>query len=125
MGPDGISIQQMIVSKERQELDSLKSGRLDIFANLLEDDAVFIDPRGFAGKTEVVKNVANFKLLEYSIEDVRFVPLSGKSGLIAYKLSEKGVSHGTEFSSQVYASAIWAERGNKWVCLFSQETVAK
>jgi hypothetical protein len=56
---------------------------------------------------------------------VRFVPLSPESGLIAYKIHEKGVSHGHEFAAQAYISSIWAERAGKWVCLFSQETAAR
>jgi hypothetical protein len=62
---------------------------------------------------------------EYAIEDVRFVPLSDASGLISYKIAEKGVSHGHEFAAHVYVSSIWAERGGKWACLFSQETAAR
>jgi hypothetical protein len=118
------SIQQQIISKEREELDSLKTGNLDLFGNLLAEDALFLDAHGPAGKAEVVKNVGEFRLLDYIMEDVRFVPLSAQSGLIAYKLTEKGTSHGKDFAGQVYVSAVWIERGGKWVCLFSQETGA-
>ena len=40
------SMEQQIVSKEREELDSLKAGNLEVFANLLADDAVFVDAEG-------------------------------------------------------------------------------
>lgn len=123
--PAGDSIQQEIVSKEREELDSLKAGNLELFGKLLADDAVFVDAQGPASKAQVVKNVAEFRLLEYSMEDVRFVPVSAESGLIAYKVTEKGVSHGREFTAQVYISAVWTKHGGKWICLFSQETAAK
>jgi hypothetical protein len=73
----------------------------------------------------VVKNVAEFRLLEYSMEDVRFVPVSAESGLISYKVNEKGISHGREFTALVYISAVWTKHGGKWICLFSQETTAK
>jgi hypothetical protein len=63
--------------------------------------------------------------MEYSMEDVRFVSLSSDSGLIGYKLSEKGASHGREFAAQVYVSAVWTKRDGKWISLFSQETPAK
>jgi hypothetical protein len=106
-------------------LDSLKAGNLELFGKLLADDAVFVDAQGPASKAQVVKNVAEFKLLEYSMEDVRFVPVSAESGLIAYKVTEKGVSHGREFTAQVYISAVWTKHGGKWICLFSQETAAK
>ncbi|HET8925189.1 MAG TPA: nuclear transport factor 2 family protein [Candidatus Acidoferrum sp.] len=119
------SLQQQIISKEREELDSLKTGSMELFFSLLADNAVFVDAHGSAGKDEVVKNTGEFRLTEYTMEDVRFVPVSADSGLIAYKLTEKGTSHGKEFAGQVYVSALWIERQGKWVCLFSQETAAK
>src|SRR5215831_3647555 len=75
------SLQEQIVAKEREELDTLKTGDAKTFANLIADEAVFVDSRGSAGKAEVVSHVNDFRLLEYSMEDVRFVPLSEKSGL--------------------------------------------
>jgi hypothetical protein len=119
------SIQQQVVAKEREGLDALKSGNLEIFGNLTADDAVLIDAHGPAGKAQVMKNVAGFKLTDYSMDDVKFVLLSPKSGLITYKIGEKGVSHGKEFTAQAYVSSIWTKRGRNWVCVFSQETGAK
>jgi hypothetical protein len=119
------SMEQQIVSKEREELDSLKTRNLEVFANLLSYDTVFVDAAGPASKEEIVKNVAGFRLLEYSMEGVRFVPISAKSGLITYSITEKGVSHGKEFGAHVYISAVWLQRGSRWVCVFSQETAAK
>jgi uncharacterized protein (TIGR02246 family) len=122
-GQDGL--REQIVAKEREELEAVKRGDSVAFADLIADDAVFVDPRGSAGKEEVVKNTAEFKLLEYSIEDIKFVAVSPTSGVIAYKLTEKGVAHGHEFSGQVNASAVWVQRDGKWVCVFSQETPAR
>ena len=114
-----------IVAQERRGLDALKSGDLAAFAGLTADDAVFVDPHGLATKAEVMKNVSEFRLEDYTIEDVRLVPLSDRSGLIAYKLSESGVSHGRKFKANAFISAVWAERDGHWLCLFSQETGAK
>ena len=119
------SMQQQIVAKESEELNALKNGDLNVFGSLLADEAVFLNGRGPSSKAEVVKHVAGFKLLEYSIEDVRFVAVSKNSGLITYKLTEKGSVNGREFTDQVYVSALWTEREGKWVCLFSQETAMK
>ena len=119
------SVQEQIVAKERQELDALKTGDKPTFADLIADDALFLDPRGTGTKAEVVSHVSDFRLLDYSIDDIKFVPLAGYSALIAYKLTEKGNAHGKEFSAKVYASAIWTKRGEKWVCIFSQETPAR
>jgi hypothetical protein len=118
------SLQQQIVSKEREELECLKTGDLKHFAELLADDAIFVDDHGAASKSEIVEHTAEFRLTEYTIDEVKFVPVSTTSGLITYKIGERGNSHGREFIAQVYVSALWVERGGKMVCVFSQETAA-
>ncbi len=119
------SLEEQITALERKELDAIKDGNMTAFAGLLADDAVFVNSRGFGDKALVVKNTSAFKLIEYSMDEVKIVPLSANAGLIAYKLTEKGNAHGKEISGVVYASAVWAEREGKWVCLFSQETPAR
>ena len=123
--PAGDLLQQQIVQKEREELDALKNGDTQAFAALLAEEAVFLNSRGPSTKPEVVKHIADFKLLDYSIEDLRFVPVGSRTGLIIYKLTEKIAGQGREFTTQVRVSALWTERDGKWVCLFSQETPAK
>jgi ketosteroid isomerase-like protein len=119
------TLKEQIVAKEREGLDALKVGDVQHFADLTADDAVFVDPHGPAGKAQVMKNVAGFSLTDYQMEDVSFVQISPTAGLISYKSTEKGVSHGKEFAAQVYVSSVWGQRGGKWVCLFSQETAVR
>lgn len=124
-GPSDTSLEQQVVAKEREGLDALKSGNLELFGNLTADDAVLVDAHGPATKAQVLKNVAEFTLSDYSMDNLQFVPLSPNSGLITYKISEKGVSHGKECAAQAWVSSVWAQRGNKWLCVFSQETGAR
>ena len=121
----GNTLREEIVAQERAELDSLKAGDMAAFANFLADDAVFLDAAGAAGKAEVMKNTAGFRLREYTMTDVRFVALATDSGLIAYRMAETGTSHGKEFAAKVYVSALWLKRDGRWLCVFSQETAAK
>jgi ketosteroid isomerase-like protein len=123
--PSADSLQQRILAKEREELDALKNGDLEAFAALLADEAVFLNSRGPSPKADVVKHVADFKLLDYSIDDVRFMPVGPKTGLIIYKLTQKGASQGREFTGRANISALWIERDGKWLCLFSQESPSK
>jgi hypothetical protein len=123
--PSDESLRQLIVAKETQGLEDLKSGDLKEFAESTSDEAVFVDAHGAASKAEVVEHTAQFRLTEYSMDDVRFMRISEDSGLIVYTLTEKGTSHGKEFAAKVYVSSLWAKRAGKWVCLFSQETAAK
>jgi hypothetical protein len=119
---DENAMERQIIAKEREGLDALKTGDLQRFGNLTADEALLVDAHAPASKTQVLKNVAGFTLTEYSMEDMRFVRISPETGLISYKITEKGVSQGREFTAQAYVSSVWAERGNKWLCLFSQET---
>ena len=119
------TLKEKILAHERQGLDSLKTGDLAAFGASTADEAVFVDAHGPADKAQVLKNTAEFRLTEYAIEDVHFLPLSSKSGLIAYHLTESGTSHGKQFTAKVYVSSIWAVRKGKWLCLFSQETAAR
>jgi hypothetical protein len=120
--PNSSSLQQQIVAKEREGLEALKAGDLDLFGKLTADDAVFVDSQGPATKAQVMKNVQDFRLTDYSMQDVKFVAISPTSGLISYKATERGTSHGHEFTAVVYVSSVWTLRDGKWVCQFSQET---
>ena len=84
------SLEQQIVAKEREGLDALKAGDLTLFGNLTADDAVFVDSRGPAGKAQVMSNVAGFRITEYTMADVKYLRISRDSGLISYKITEKG-----------------------------------
>jgi hypothetical protein len=119
------SMEQQVVAKEREGLDALKTGDLELFGKLTADEAIMVDAQGPATKAQVLKNVGGFKLTEYSMEDIKFVTISPNTGLISYKITEKGVSHGNEFTAKAYVSSIWTRRVNGWVCLFSQETGTK
>jgi hypothetical protein len=111
--------------RNARDWKALKTGDIAHFGELTEEDAVFVDPHGIASKAEVMRNVAGFRLTDFTIEDLKFLQLSDKAGLISYKLTEKGVTHGKEFTAIVFVSSIWAERGGKWLCEFSQETAAR
>lgn len=119
------SMQRQIVAKEREGLDALKTGDLARFGALTADDAVFVDAQGPAGKAQVLKNVVAFRITEYSMDSVEFRAVSPNTGLITYKITEKGISHDKAFAAQVYVSSVWTQRDGKWVCLFSQETAAR
>src|ERR1700735_385702 len=77
------SLQQQIIAKEREGLEALKAGDLELFGKLTAEDAVFVDSQGPATKAQVMKNVQDFRLTDYSMQDVKFVAISPTSGLIS------------------------------------------
>jgi ketosteroid isomerase-like protein len=117
-------LREEITLHERAGLDALKTDDHAAFAASIADDAIFIDAQGTARKAVVVKNTAAFRLRDYTMTDITFLPLSADSGLIAYKLASTGTSHGHDFAATVYVSALWVKRNGTWLCAFSQETPA-
>jgi ketosteroid isomerase-like protein len=114
-----------IIAKERQELEALKNGNVQEFADLMSEDAIFVDSKGTSSKAAMVASVRDLKLYEYAMADIRFVNVSPQSGVIAYKLTQKGREQGKDFADTVYVSALWAKRGGRWICLFTQESPAQ
>ena len=63
------TMQERVVAKEREGLEALKTGDIAHFGELTAEDAIFVDPHGIASKAEVMKNVAGFRLTDFTIED--------------------------------------------------------
>jgi hypothetical protein len=119
------ALRDQIVAQERAGLDALKTGDLTTFGASTAEDAIFVDAHGPATKAEVMEHTAAFRLTDYAMADVKFIPLSPESGLIVYTLTESGNSHRKDFSARVHVSSLWLKRGGKWLCEFSQETGAR
>jgi ketosteroid isomerase-like protein len=119
------ALREQIIAQERAGLDALKAGDLAKFGASTAEDAVFVDAHGPATKAEIMEHTAEFRLHDYTMSDVRFIPLSSESGMIIYLVTESGTSHGKDFSARAYVSSLWRKRGGKWLCEFSQETGAK
>jgi|SRR5208282_462253 ketosteroid isomerase-like protein len=119
------ALREQIVAQERAGLDALKTGDLTAFGASTADDAIFVDEHGPATKAEVMEHTAEFRLHDYTMADVRFIPLSADSGLIIYTSTESGTSHGKDFTARVHVSSLWLKRDGKWLCEFSQETGAR
>ena len=123
--PSDASLQEQVVAAERAGLDALKKGDVARFGDLTADEAVFVDDHGPDTKAQVLQNVVGLTISDYSMDDIHFVPIAPNTGLISYKLTEKGNSHGHEFTAQVYISSVWTRRAANWLCLFSQETAVR
>ena len=118
-------MKEEIVAQERAGLGALKTGDIAAFGDTIAEDAVFVDASGPAGKAQVVKNVAGFRVKEFTMSDIRFVALSADTGLVVYLMDEAGTTHGKEFSAKVHVASVWSKKSGKWLCEFSQETGAR
>jgi ketosteroid isomerase-like protein len=116
-----------IIAAARASLEALKSGDVAGYEAMITDDAVIVDGNGLERKPDLVKRLAEIQVKDYTISDVRFVPVSSDNGLVAYTLTASGTRHGEAFTWKMNVSSVW-ERGagrGGFVCVFEQETPVK
>jgi ketosteroid isomerase-like protein len=113
-----------IVAQERAGLEALKSGDVAKVGAAMTDDAVFVDANGILRKPELLKLLGDVKLKDYTMSDVRFVPVSPDNGAVSYTLTESGTRQGHAFSAKVFVSSVWVRNGRQFQCVFSQKTAA-
>jgi ketosteroid isomerase-like protein len=124
-GGGGDVFRDEIIANERARLDALKSGNPAALADSISDDAIFVDQQGRATKPEVAKNYAALQLKDYTVADLRFVPVSADGGLVSYTLDATGTRNGSDFTRRLYVSSVWVRSGRQWVCVFNQQTPAR
>jgi len=72
--------------------------------------------------SDQLASLPELKLTEYAAGKVQ-VTLQGKeAALVTYELTMKGTFKGKEVPRKSYASAVWVNRGGKWLELHYQET---
>jgi ketosteroid isomerase-like protein len=116
-----------LIAAARASLEALKSGDVAGYEAMITDDAVIVGEQGLERKPDLVKRLADFQLKDYTISDVRFVPVSSDNGVVSYTVAESGMDHGKPFTAKVNVSSVW-ERGagrGGYVCVFEQETPVK
>lgn len=112
-----------ITAQEHKRWDARKAGSTAMFADLIAEDAVFVDSRGPEGKAAIVEHASNSKLRDYFMDNVKLVTYTATSGLITYKMTEKAiVGKNKEVESDFFVSVFWVQRDGKWLCVFSQES---
>lgn len=113
---------EQITAQERKRWDARKAGSTAAFADLIAEDAVFVDSRGPEGKAAVVQHASDTKVKDYFMDNVKLVTYTATSGLITYKMTEKTIAaKNKEVSSDFLVSVFWVQRDGKWLCVFSQE----
>jgi len=113
-----------IVAQERAELEALKSGDVAKLGAALTDDALFVNSNGILRKPEMLKLLGDVKLKDYTMSDVRLVPVSPDNGVVSYTLTESGTRQGKAFSAKLFVSSAWVRNGRQFQCVFHQETMA-
>jgi ketosteroid isomerase-like protein len=100
---------------EKQDIEAIKA--------LTTDDHVSITSYGGSqNKAEQLKDLPDLKITEYQDEDFKVTLITKGVALIRYRLTQKGAYRGKPLPSKSYATAVWVQRGGKWLETAYQET---
>ncbi len=90
---------------------------------LMSDDHLAIVASGVRQtKEEHLQGLADLKLSEYSMNDVRVTFPTKEMAIITYVSGVKGTYKGKELPAKVAAASVWANRNGQWLEVLYQET---
>lgn len=119
-------LQKVLVAREREVWEALRTKDKSVDASLLTSDFVGLYDTGFITKDDHVKQLQeDYTLRRYTLEDIRLMRLSSTSALLMYKATcEATGSWASVCSKPMYISSLWVKRRGRWLNTFSQDTPA-
>jgi hypothetical protein len=114
-----------LTTLEKQVLDAWKNQNGGTLQRLLRDDYIQLSGSGpeRMTKTDVLKALPRARIADYTLEDVRLLPLSRDAALLTYKLQLKGLPEEQGlFANQAYVASVWVREDAAWLSVFRQWT---
>ena len=124
MAPERSALDKALIANERKIGDALMKKDKDAFSALVALDGWSIDGNGFMKMSEFAGALDQLVLKSYTISEEKVSWVDPNTAVVAYKWTGSGTFAGQPFPSTVWASTVWAKKGDKWVAVFHQETEA-
>jgi RNA polymerase sigma factor (sigma-70 family) len=124
---DAGNLKETVLALEKRLWEAYKAQDRDTFQSLLADDFVCVGGDGkLYTKADNLDYVAKFRVMTYSMKDVKIVLLTQTSAIVTYKIDyQVRPTNGTEIESTTRREAsAWAQRRGKWWCVFVEEQLA-
>jgi hypothetical protein len=120
-------LKDMFESKIRVEWDALKNKDRKAYSELLADDyqGVEVDGRGERNKIQVLNELADENVFNYTIWGFKLIPLGTDAALVIYESTVQFPPKAQVRYSRVYISELWVKRSGQWKELHYQETHVK
>jgi ketosteroid isomerase-like protein len=93
-------------------------------AELFADEWVYLDGSGYTSKAQLIEWIRSGHLAHHTmrtIGDVR-VQWMGDVALLSGRRASTGRWDGSEYAVEEYITDVLAQRGGRWVCMFTQKT---
>jgi hypothetical protein len=136
-GAGGRSLEELIVSLEKQEWEAVRQKDYKKFESFLAEDFYDVFPNGQAvTKTELMQNyIRGVELVEYSLSGFKVVVLNRDAAVLVYEARARGMENqraaregaekGKEVTTHVAVTSAWARRGGRWLNVFYRENDLK
>jgi ketosteroid isomerase-like protein len=120
--------ERTIIANERAVNEAVVKGNLAAFKQHVAEDGWSIDPMmGRAPVSEFVKQfdamAKETKVSSWDITESKVQWVDANTAIHTYKWTGSGTYQGQPIPSPVWASTVWAKKGNNWMAVFHQETV--
>jgi hypothetical protein len=113
-----------LMTAEKTMLDNLTKHDAAAFFGVIAPGAWSIDEGGLMKIEDFKKDWNQIKVESSTTSDMRVVPIDATSGIVTYRLEQKGTYNGQPFPPNVYASTVWVNKSGKWMAVFHQESTA-
>jgi hypothetical protein len=121
------ALEDKIIANEKQAWEAIKKRATRAHGKQLADDYLGVGDTGVNTKSEWLSALkeAKWSLDDYSMDNVKVSELSKDVALITYKVEQKGMYGGENFSEPAYASTVLVRRGGNWLAVLHQQTPVK
>lgn len=122
--PADQALQAKLAKLEKDSWEAAKQQDRDFFQSYMADDFLGIYADGLTvTKQELIKNLADFKVTSYSMEDVKLRRVNQEAAFVLYRLKYDGLVGGKPVKIEaIQASSLYVLRDGKWLEVFYQET---
>jgi ketosteroid isomerase-like protein len=123
---DRATVEKTVAANEQKISDAFTKKDIATLKTLIADDAFGTDMMGTNSIGEMYKQfpTMDMKLTEQHMADFKYIWVNPTTVVLTYTWTGKGTMNGQPVPSPAYASTVYTKRGEKWMAVFHQETVA-
>jgi uncharacterized protein DUF4440 len=114
-----------LLTVERQFWESWKSGKPEVFKQLMAGDAVFFGQYGVASKADIIQqqeqSVQACKVESYTLTSPRAIRIDENAAILLYEAEQHATCGGEKVQPLMHGSSVYANRGGKWLNLYRSE----
>jgi len=123
-GQKKMTDEQTLMKMEQELADAVVKNDMSVFEKYLADNGTFTDPGGMLATK--AQTIALFKSGDLKIESTKIddmkVQMFGKTAIVTYRTTDKGMYKGRDISGQYRWTDVFVKTGGKWQMVASQGT---